>query len=94
MKIKKEIVVCDLCKQRESSLRRCKVCRKQYCFVCSASYENTFDLDVCKRCETLPTVRKLIERYLNKWRNAAEKGNKELQKIKLRNEKKLLKKEE
>ena len=89
MKIQKELIVCDFC-QRDSSLTRCKVCNKQYCYACGASYENTFDLDLCKRCESLPTVRKLIEKYLNIWRRNLSNGNKELKAIKFREEKKKL----
>ena len=94
MKIKKEVIVCDFCTCDRGSLTRCKVCGKQYCFMCQASYENTFSLDVCKRCERLPGVRKLIEKYLDIWRRCLYKGNKELKAIKFRDEKKKLKEQE
>lgn len=74
-KIKKTIEVCDFC-GRESVLKHCLICNKEFCGLCVGYRSNAFDQPICKVCIQRDDVHTVLAKgveHFHKWRDG-QKG--------------------
>lgn len=72
--IKESTYVCGICGNdtcqpiSSGPLEACPVCNKGGCYECVNSVYDVYNTHICKDCAKLPTVEKIIEKYIEKWK--------------------------
>lgn len=61
------IEVCDFC-QRFGYLRRCIICKRQFCLICNGVGGNVYNQNICKECIKQEDVEEILNKGLKTWR--------------------------